>query len=137
MPTGMTTAPSSRQAIACSTTGMPSLTCRAYRRVEYKTDGINDKFIAQADGSYKNQELNINEKYNFFNPKAGISFNKDGHQGIRICRAYSNREPERNNFTDNFNYPFPKEEKVARCRVRLSVSGRQLACRRQLLLYGL
>ena len=82
-----------------------------YRRVEYKTDGINDKFIAQADGSYKNQELNINEKYNFFNPKAGISFNKDGHKAYASV-AYSNREPERNNFTDNFNYPFPKEEKL-------------------------
>ncbi len=24
----------------------------------------------------------------------------------------SNREPERNNFTDNYNYPFPKAEHV-------------------------
>ena len=82
-----------------------------YRRVEYKTDGINDKFIAQADGSYKNQELNIDEKFNFFNPKAGISFNKDGHKAYASV-AYSNREPERNNYTDNLNYPFPKQEKL-------------------------
>ena len=82
-----------------------------YRRVEYKTDGINDKFIAQKDGSYKNQELNIDEKFNFFNPKAGISFNKDGHKAYASV-AYSNREPERNNYTDNLNYPFPKQEKL-------------------------
>ena len=82
-----------------------------YRRVEYKTDGINDRFVEQTDGTYKNQELNINEKYNFFNPKAGISYTKDGHKAYASV-AYSNREPERNNFTDNYNYPFPKQEKL-------------------------
>ena len=82
-----------------------------YRRVEYKTDGINDRFVEQIDGTYKNQELNINEKYNFFNPKAGISYTKDGHKAYASV-AYSNREPERNNFTDNYNYPFPKQEKL-------------------------
>ena len=82
-----------------------------YRRVEYKTDGINDHFVKQTDGTYKNQELNINEKYNFFNPKAGISYTKDGHKAYASV-AYSNREPERNNFTDNYNYPFPKQEKL-------------------------
>ena len=82
-----------------------------YRRVEYKTDGINDKFIAQEDGTYKNQELNINEKYNFFNPKAGISYINNGHKAYASV-AYSNREPERNNYTDNYNYPFPKQEKL-------------------------
>lgn len=58
----------------------------------------------------RTRSLNINEKYNFFNPKAGIA-NKDGHKAYASV-AYSNREPERNNFTDNFNYPFPKEEKL-------------------------
>ena len=82
-----------------------------YRRVEYKTDGINDRFVEQTDGTYKNQKLNINEKYNFFNPKAGISYTKDGHKAYASV-AYSNREPERNNFTDNYNYPFPKQEKL-------------------------
>ena len=82
-----------------------------YRRVEYKTDGINDRFVEQTDGTYKNQEFNINEKYNFFNPKAGISYTKDGHKAYASV-AYSNREPERNNFTDNYNYPFPKQEKL-------------------------
>ncbi len=82
-----------------------------YRRVEYKTDGINDRFVEQTDGTYKNQELNINEKYNFFNPKAGISYTKDGHKAYASV-AYSHREPERNNFTDNYNYPFPKQEKL-------------------------
>ena len=45
-----------------------------YRHVGYKTDGKNDKFYEQADGTYKNQMLNIDEQYNFVNPKAGITF---------------------------------------------------------------
>ena len=41
----------------------------------------------------------------------GISYTKDGHKAYASV-AYSNREPERNNFTDNYNYPFPKQEKL-------------------------
>ena len=82
-----------------------------FRRVEYKTDGVNDRFVEQADGTYKNQVLNINEKYNFFNPKAGISYTNNGHKAYASV-AYSNREPERNNYTDNYNYPFPEQEKL-------------------------
>ena len=82
-----------------------------FRRVEYKTDGVNDKFVEQADGTYKNQVLDINEKFNFFNPKAGISYTNNGHKAYASV-AYSNREPERNNYTDNYNYPFPEQEKL-------------------------
>lgn len=82
-----------------------------FRRVEYKTDGVNDKFVEQADGTYKNQVLDINEKFNFFNPKAGISYTYNGHKAYASV-AYSNREPERNNYTDNYNYPFPEQEKL-------------------------
>ena len=82
-----------------------------FRRVEYKTDGVNDKFVKQADGTYKNQVLDINEKFNFFNPKAGISYTNNGHKAYASV-AYSNREPERNNYTDNYNYPFPEQEKL-------------------------
>ena len=82
-----------------------------FRRVEYKTDGVNDKFVEQADGTYKNQVLDINEKFNFFNPKAGISYTNNGHKAYASV-AYRNREPERNNYTDNYNYPFPEQEKL-------------------------
>lgn len=82
-----------------------------YRHVEYNTDGINDKFVEQTDGSYKNQQLNIDEKYNFFNPKVGVSYSHNGHLAYASV-AFSNREPERNNYTDNGSYPFPKQEKL-------------------------
>lgn len=82
-----------------------------YRHVDYKTSGINDRFVKNADGNYVNHELNINEKYDFFNPKGGVSFDKDSHHAYASV-AMSHREPERNNFTDNGSYPFPKPEQL-------------------------
>ena len=81
-----------------------------YRHVDYKTDGINDKFYDDESGYY-NQPLDIHEKYDFLNPKAGFSWNLNGHR-VYGSVAMSHREPERNNFTDNGSYPFPKAEKL-------------------------
>lgn len=81
-----------------------------YRHVNYKTNGINDKFYDDESGYY-NQELNINENYDFFNPKGGLSWNMDGHNAFASV-AMSHREPERNNFTDNGSYPYPKPEQL-------------------------
>lgn len=81
------------------------------RYVNYHTDGINDRFISDADGKYTNHRININENYFFVNPKAGISFTDNGHKAYASI-AYSNREPERNNFTDNGNYPMPSPERL-------------------------
>lgn len=81
-----------------------------YRHVGYKTDGLNDKFYEQGSG-YVNQLLDINKKYDFFNPKAGFSFHNNGHNAY-VSVALSHREPERNNFTDNGSYPAPVAESL-------------------------
>ena len=81
-----------------------------YRHVGYKTDGINDKFYDDESGYY-NQRLDINENYDFLNPKAGFSWTNDNHR-VYGSLAMSHREPERNNFTDNGSYPFPKAEQL-------------------------
>ena len=81
-----------------------------YRHVGYKTDGINDKFYDDKSGYY-NQRLDINKKYDFFNPKAGFSWTMDSHR-VYGSVALSHREPERNNFTDNGSYPAPKAESL-------------------------
>ena len=81
-----------------------------YRHVGYKTDGINDKFYDDESGYY-NQRLDIDEKYDFLNPKAGFSWTLSGHR-VYGSVAMSHREPERNNFTDNGSYPFPKAEQL-------------------------
>ena len=81
-----------------------------YRHVGYKTDGINDKFYDDESGYY-NQKLDIDEKYDFLNPKAGFSWRLNGHR-LYGSVAMSHREPERNNFTDNGSYPAPKAESL-------------------------
>lgn len=81
-----------------------------YRYVRYTTDGLNDKFY-EKDGKYVNQRLDVDDNFNFFNPKVGVSYTNGGHK-VYASVAMSNREPERNNYTDNGNYPYPKSEKV-------------------------
>ena len=93
-----------------------------FRYVDYKTNGINDKFYDDESGYY-NQELNIHEKYPFFNPKGGISFDTDNHH-VYASVAMSHREPERNNFTDNGSYPFPKPEQLLDYELGYNFNGR-------------
>ena len=81
-----------------------------YRHVGYKTDGINDKFYKEGDRWY-NQPLNIDEKYYFVNPKIGFSW-VSGPNNAYASVAMSHREPQRDNFTDNYKYPFPLPESV-------------------------
>ncbi len=82
-----------------------------YRRVRFKTDGYNDKFIVEDDGNIVRQMLDIDVHYNFFNPKAGVNFAQGMHRAYASV-AVSHREPERNNFTDNGKYPAPKAERL-------------------------
>ena len=81
-----------------------------YRHVGYKTDGYNDKFYSEGE-HYYNQLLDINQKYDFLNPKAGFSWSWKQHR-VYGSVAISHREPERNNFTDNGSYPAPKAERM-------------------------
>jgi iron complex outermembrane receptor protein len=82
-----------------------------YRYVRYMTDGYNDKFIDKGDGTYEKHYLDIDKRYNFINPKAGLTWTSGGHR-IHLLAAVANREPERNNFTDNGAYPAPKPERM-------------------------
>ena len=81
-----------------------------YRQLVYSIDGINDKFYEE-ESHYYNQPLDIFEKYFFFNPKGGFSWDLNDHHAYASV-AMSHREPERNNFTDNGSYPFPKPEQL-------------------------
>lgn len=93
-----------------------------YRHVDYKTDGTNDKFYEQTNGTFAFQNLDIDKHYNFWNPKAGISFHQDGHRAFASV-AYASREPERNNFTDNGSYPAPTPEHLLDFELGYNYSG--------------
>lgn len=83
-----------------------------YRHVGYKTDGYNDKYIIDKYTDIPSKHmLDVDVKYNFFNPKAGVNFHRGGHRAFASF-AMAHREPERNNFTDNGLYPAPNAERV-------------------------
>ena len=82
-----------------------------FRHVDYRTDGYNDKYYVDADGFPQAHFLDVDVHYNFFNPKAGVNFQRGGHRAYASF-AMSHREPERNNFTDNGKYPFPRAERL-------------------------
>ena len=93
------------------TDGLHAFADIQFRHVDYKTDGINDKFIENNDGTYTNQKLDINKKYNFLNAKAGLTYTF-ANSKFHALVATAAREPERNNFTDNGNYPAPEPERM-------------------------
>mgnify|MGYP002853208814 FL=1 len=95
-----------------------------YRHVGYKTDGINDKFYDD-NGRWANQRLDIDEQYNFLNPKLGLSWTTGPHHAYASV-AVSHREPQRDNFTDNYKYPFPKAESLVDYEAGYSFSTRRL-----------
>ncbi len=57
-----------------------------YRRVQHKMYGFSD-----------NPDLFINRHFNFFNPKAGISYSRNGWQSY-FSYALANKEPNRDDF---------------------------------------
>ena len=93
-----------------------------YRHVGYTTDGYNDRYYVNADGTTTKHNLDIDKKYNFINAKAGLTWIKGGHK-LHALAATAGREPERNNFTDNGTYPAPKPERMIDYEAGYSYSG--------------
>ena len=60
-----------------------------YRHIDYRITGTDDKAGA----------LDVDRKYNFVNPKAGINYFKNRHNAYASF-SMANREPNRNNFTE-------------------------------------
>ncbi len=68
-----------------------------YRHVDYAIGGFRN-----------NPSLKINSRFNFFNPKAGISYSKDGWKAF-ISYAIANKEPNRDDFeAGNTQQPTPE-----------------------------
>ena len=95
-----------------------------YRHVNYLTNGINDKFY-EKNGRWNNQRLDIDEAYNFLNPKAGLSWSAGPHHAYASV-AVSHREPQRDNFTDNYKYPLPEAESLIDYEAGYNYSSRKL-----------
>ena len=80
-----------------------------YRYVGYRIDGHNDKWNSAADAL---QQLDIDEKFHFFNPKAGLSWQIDRHNRLFASASMAHKEPTRNNYTDGKLHERPVAERL-------------------------
>ena len=68
-----------------------------YRYINHKITGVNDNYD---DVTGALQTLDIDRTYDFFNPKAGVSYSFADHHNVYLSFAVAHKEPTRNNFTD-------------------------------------
>ena len=67
-----------------------------YRHVGYKMSGMSQEF----DDNKQQRPLVLDKKYNFFNPKAGLTYQFLPHHTAFISYAIAHKEPTRNDFED-------------------------------------
>ena len=80
-----------------------------YRHIDYRIDGHNDKWD-NATGT--NQQLAIDEKFDFVNPKAGISWIPNKKNRVFASVGIAHKEPTRNNYTDGKQHEHPTAERL-------------------------
>lgn len=80
-----------------------------YRHITYKMSGNNDKWNDKADAL---QRLDFNEKFDFFNPKAGLSWQINANHRLYGSFSVAHKEPTRNNYTDGKLTEYPKAERL-------------------------
>lgn len=78
-----------------------------YRRVTYRLQGTNDQWD---DATSAMQVLDVDKKFNFFNPKAGLFFRPNASTDLFASFAIANREPTRTNYTDGSKSTWPTYE---------------------------
>lgn len=80
-----------------------------YRHISYKIDGCNDKWNDAEDAL---QKLAIDESFDFFNPKAGVSWQIDKSNRLFASVSMAHKEPTRNNYTDGKLNEHPTAERL-------------------------
>jgi len=80
-----------------------------FRHIDYKITGKNDTWDWLAE---EMQNLNVNEMFNFFNPKAGLYYKLNPKNVLYGSIAVAHREPNRNNYTDAGINEIPKPERL-------------------------
>jgi iron complex outermembrane receptor protein len=84
-----------------------------YRQVDYETVGIENE----------QNQLDVNETFRFFNPKAGISYNLSATRQLYASYSVAHREPVRDDFVD-FEGSAPRAEKLGNLEVGFRSIGK-------------
>ena len=93
------------------TAGLSAYADLQYRHIGYRITGNNDKWDWTADPE-RLQALDIDEPFDFFNPKAGLNWQIDARNRAYASFAVAQKEPTRNNYTDGLFLEHPKSEKL-------------------------
>ena len=80
-----------------------------YRHISHRIAGVNDNFD---DTTGAMQSLNIDRRYDFFNPKLGLHYSFCNGHSAYASAAVAQKEPTRNNFTDIREGEYPTAEKM-------------------------
>ncbi len=81
-----------------------------YRHISYKIKGEGDNYDWFGRGAM--QDLNINEQFDFFNPKFGLNWQINPSHRLFASFSVANKEPTRNNYTDGKFNMHPKSERL-------------------------
>lgn len=79
-----------------------------YRHIDYSIRGVSDNFDWNIDGM---AQLDLKRKWDFFNPKFGISYNTGAHRAYASW-SVAHKEPTRDNFTDSDPAHYPVAERM-------------------------
>ncbi|MDO4511831.1 MAG: TonB-dependent receptor [Bacteroidales bacterium] len=82
-----------------------------YRHIDYTIKGENDKWDWTASPEHM-QVLNVDEKFDFFNPKFGWNYEINKHNTLYASFSVAQKEPTRNNYNDGPLTVRPKAERL-------------------------
>lgn len=81
------------------------------RHIAYTIKGVNDKWDWTASPEHT-QLLDVNEQFNFFNPKAGLNWQITPKHRVYASVGVAHKEPTRNNYTDGPLLVHPRAERL-------------------------
>lgn len=90
--------------------GLTAYADAQYRHIRYRMEGTNDKYNSWAGSGM--QRLDLDERFNFFNPKAGINWQVNPRLRLFASVAQAHKEPTRNNYTDGYFTERPRAERL-------------------------
>lgn len=79
-----------------------------YRHIHYTISGISDNFDWNTGAMAL---LDVDQRYDFFNPKVGLSWARGGHRAYASW-SVAHKEPVRDNFTDGDPGRYPSAERL-------------------------
>lgn len=79
-----------------------------YRHIDYSIRGVSDNFDWNIGGM---GILDLKRKWDFFNPKLGLSYNDGAHRAYASW-SVAHKEPTRDNFTDSDPAHYPVAERM-------------------------